>query len=50
MAHQRDAAQPEREAVDVGVAVAVPRADCPDAAGNLPEVTEHYAPPARITT
>jgi hypothetical protein len=38
-----------RHAVDIGVTVSVPRADVRDAAGNLPEVTEHYAPPARVT-
>ena len=39
----------ERHTVDVGVTVSVPRADCPDDMGNLQEVTEHYAPPSRIT-
>jgi hypothetical protein len=39
----------ERHTVDVGVTVSVPRADCPGDAGNRQEVTEHYAPPSRIT-
>jgi hypothetical protein len=39
---------PRRHTVDVGVTVSVPWAETRDADGRLPEVTEHYAPPARI--
>ncbi|HEY6494071.1 MAG TPA: hypothetical protein VIZ43_12405 [Trebonia sp.] len=37
-----------RHTVDVEVTISMPRADTRDADGNLPAVTEHYAPPARI--
>jgi hypothetical protein len=42
--------EPLRDATDVTVAVGVPRAECRDEAGNLPEVAEHYALPPRITS